>query len=284
MSTEEYNENEEFEPKDSYESDYEEKEEEKPRKGSRVVLIIAVLALVGLNVFLGVNIYTQTAELHEKEVEIARLDSTRLALLDSAKVLKESIASLKTDNQEKDSTLAKLQTQIADYINQLTDKDQRINSLKAMERKYLEYKGYKDQVAEKQKEIDELKQAKDLAEARAKEAESANDTLTQRLNEIEEEAAKLANKVDLGKRLQGSIKELVSLSEKKGKFRETDKSSQVSKLQVKYTIAANSIANKETKIAYIIVKSGSKTFSQDGFQFELDGGKKIDYTDRKSVV
>jgi DNA repair exonuclease SbcCD ATPase subunit len=282
MSTEEYNENEEFEPQDSYESDYEE-EEEKPRKGSRVVLIIAVAALVGLNVFLGWNIYSQTEKLKEKEAEIAELDAQRVMLLAKVDSLSTHVASLTTAAAEKDTSLANLRTELETLKAQLTDKDKYIATLEDYKRKYKDYLTYKKLAAEKEAEIEKLKAEKEAAIARAQEAENANDTLTQRLNEINDEKAQLENKVSLGKRLTGSIKELKSFGERRGKQKDTDKASQVTRLQVKYSIAANAIADKGNKTVYIIVKNGSKTFTEDGFEFELDGGKKLSYTHKDEV-
>lgn len=282
MSTEEYNENDEFEPQDSYESDYEE-EDEKPRKSSRVVLIIAVAALIGLNLFLGWNIYSQTEKLKEKEAEIAALDSQRVMLLAKVDSLTTHVATLTTDAAEKDSSLANLRTELETLKAQLTDKDKYIATLEDYKRKYKDYLHFKNLAAEKEEEIEQLKAEKKAAIARAQEAENANDTLTQRLNEINDVREQLENKVSLGKRLTGSVKEIISWGERRGKQRETDKASQVGKFQVKYSIAANAIADKGNKTVYIIVKTGSKTITEEGLEFEIDGGKKLSYTHKDEI-
>ncbi|MFY0673797.1 MAG: hypothetical protein JXQ87_10345 [Bacteroidia bacterium] len=283
MSTEEYNDNEEFEPQDSYESDYEE-EEEKPRKGSRVVLIIAVAALVGLNVFLGWNIYSQTEKLKEKEAEIAELDSQRVMLLAKVDSLTSHVEVLDSEAALKDSTLAQLKESLETLKSQLSDKDSYISTLEQYRDMYKKYKGYEEKYNQAQKDIELLKQEKEEALARAQEAENANDTLTQRLNEMNDAREQLENKVNLGKRLSGNIKSLVTISGKKS-AKPTTKASQAAKLQVKYTVAANAIADKGTKTAYIIVKpkSGGDVFTTEGFEFELDGGKRISYTHKDEL-
>ncbi len=283
MSTEEYNENEEFEPQDSYESDYEEEEEEQPRKGSRIVLVIAVIALVGLNGFLGYNVISQKKALEQRKIEMAKLDSLNTVLVDSARVLNEQLAALQADGILKDSTISKLQSDIVNYIEQLEKQKKQINSIPAMQRELKTLRDYRDKVKEKEDQILKLQQEKEAALARAKDAENAKDTLTRLINEMNDEKAKLENKVNLGKRLAGTVAEMKSFSKKKDKFKETDKSSQVTDLMVKYTIDANAIADKETKIAYIVVKSGTKTFTQAGNTFEIEGGKTMDYTHKDEI-
>ncbi|MGB0430415.1 MAG: hypothetical protein ACPGLV_08070 [Bacteroidia bacterium] len=283
MSTEEYNEKEEFEPQDSYESDYEEEEEEQPRKGSRIILVIAVLALVGLNIFLGINIYSQTEKLKEKEAEIAELAEQKKELIARVDSLKSVVTNLNDEIVGKDSSMTALQDKILELESALKGAQGQISDLKTYKQRYQDYLKYKNQVTEKEAEIDKLKQEKQAALERAANAENANDTLTQLLNEVNDVNAKLENKINLGKRLTGTIKEIKSYRDKRGKLKETDKSTQVTDVVVKYTIAENAIADKETKTAYIVVKQGSKTLTQAGNAFEIEGGKKIDYTQKDDI-
>ncbi|MBI1185632.1 hypothetical protein GC194_15295, partial [bacterium] len=223
MSTEEYNENEEFETRDdSYEPDYEE-EEEKPRKGSRIVLIIAVCALVGLNGFLGYNIYNQTEKLKVKEKELAELDSQRVLLLAKVDSLSSSLISLNKEVNTKDSSLQALISQLQSLKEELNGKDQQIKSLYVYKQKYNDYMKYKNEAEEKEKEIEGIKKALAEEKERARAAQTANDTLAQKLKDLEQDKANLVNKVNLGSRLTGSIKEVTTLSEKRGKTKTTDK-------------------------------------------------------------
>jgi DNA repair exonuclease SbcCD ATPase subunit len=281
MSTEEYNENEELQ-KEPGNSAYE--EEEKPRKGSRVVLIVAVLVLVGLNVFLGINIYNQTEELKAKEKEIAMLDSQRTVLLARVDSLTTSLTSLNSDLAKKDSSITQLIQELDVLKKELSDKKSEVNTLLGYRQKYQDYLKYKSLAEEKEAQVDSLKTQLAAERRRADEAKVANDTLTQRLNELKDQAEKLNNKVSLGAKLTGKITEIVSLSEKKGKAKPTDKASQVNKVSIKYMIAANPIAPKENKTVYIVVKSGSKTITQEGFQVTFSKAKNtLDYTHKDEL-
>ena len=143
MSTEEYNENDEFEPKEeSVDPDYAE-EEEKPRKGSRIVLIIAVLALVGLNVFLGVSIYKQTEDLKLKEAEIADLNTQRDELMAKVDSLSSSLKNLNQDLAEKDSSLTGLINELEELRKELDDSKSQVRTLSGYKQKYQDYLTYK---------------------------------------------------------------------------------------------------------------------------------------------
>ena len=253
MSTDEFNENEDFESQDeSYEPDYEEEqEEEQPKKKSRVVLILAVLTLAGLNAFLFFNIHNQTKEIEAKNAEIRALDSNKTVLLAKVDALTNQIASLETGLTDKDASIANLMEEINGLKEELSSKDSKINSLAAFQRKFKEYEGYKTQAAEKEKEIEQLKADLEKERDRATTAENVNDTLTQLINDFKTQQAKLENKVNLGAKLLGNINGIISMSEKRGKTKETNKASQVSKIQVKYSIAANPIATKGTKTIYL---------------------------------
>lgn len=284
MSADEYNENEEFESNDdSYEPDYEE-EEEKPRKGSRIVLIIAVLILVGLNVFLGINIYNQTEELKVKENEIAALDSQKQVLILRADSLQGALQDYSKSIDIKDDSLTLLLMNIEEYKKNLQSADAEIGKLKWYRNEYVKFKRFQAEAEESRARISKLQEELESERARASNAENANDTLNQLLKNLENEKAKLEGKVELGQRLKGGVKALEGLRAKEGKApKPTTKASQANKLRVDYTVGANDIAKKETKTLYFIVKQGGTVFTEDGKTFELDGGKKMSYSYKTDV-
>lgn len=284
MSADEYNENEEFESnEDSYEPDYEE-EEEKPRKGSRVVLIIAVLILVGLNVFLGINIFKQTEELKVKEGEIAALDSQKRVLIARADSLEGALRDYSKSISIKDDSLTLLLVNIEEYKKNLQSADAEIGKLKWYRNEYVKFKRFQAEAEESRARITKLEEELDSERARASSAENANDTLNQLLKNLENEKAKLENKVELGKKLRGSVKLLEGFRARDGKApKSTDKASQVNKLRVDYSVGANDIATKETKPLYFIVKQNGTVITEDGKTFELDGGKKMSYSYKTDI-
>ena len=284
MSADEYNENEEFESnEDSYEPDYEE-EEEKPRKGSRVVLIIAVLILVGLNVFLGINIYNQTEEIRGKEREIAALDSQKQVLILRADSLEGALRDYSKSIDIKDDSLTLLLMNIEEYKKNLQSADAEIGKLKWYRNEYVKFKRFQAEAEESRERISKLQEQLQSEKSRAESAENANDTLNQMLKNLENEKAKLEGKVELGQRLRGSVKSLEGFREKPGKDpKSTTKASQANMLRVSYLIAANDIAKKETKTLYFVVKQDGNVITEDGKTFELDGGKKISYSYKTDV-
>mgnify|MGYP000091052673 CR=1 FL=1 len=285
MSSDEYNENEEYETQDeSYEPDYEE-EEEKPRKGSRIVLIIAVLVLVGLNIFLGINIYNQSQVLKGKKAEIAALDSQKQLLIQRVDSLRISLEEAKGTVDMKDAELNNLIAELDKYKEDLNGAESKIKSLQSLATKARQYDKYKAQAEQSIAEIEKLKEDLKTQTARADNAEIAQDTLTQKLNELNQEKEKLQNKVKKGSILGGGIKKITSLKMKPGssKRKETTKASQVNTVEVSYTIGENPIAERGTKTVYIVIKKGDQVLGDASKIFEADGGKQMQYTLKEDV-
>lgn len=284
MSSDEYNENEEYESQeDSYEPDYEE-EEEKPRKGSRIVLIIAVLVLVGLNIFLGINIYNQSQDLEVKKQEIAALDSQKTVLIQRVDSLRISLQEAKGTIDMKDAELNDLIAELDKYKEDLSGAESKIKSLKSLASKALQYDKYKAQAEQSIAEVEKLKEDLKTQTVRADNAEIAQDTLTQKLNQMNQEREKLQNKVKKGSILGGGIKSITSLKMKSGssKRKVTTKASQVNTVEVSYSIGGNPIAERGTKTVYIVIKQGENVLGDASKIFEADG-KQMQYTLKEEV-
>lgn len=284
MSSDEYNENEEYETQDgAYEPDYEE-EEEKPRKGSRIVLIIAVLVLVGLNIFLGINIYNQSQDLEVKKQEIAELDAQKKLLIDRVDSLRMSLQEAKGTIDMKDAELNDLIAELDKYKKDLSGAESKIKSLQGLATKARQYDKYKAQAEQSIAEIQKLKEDLKTQTERADNAEIAQDTLTQKLNELNQEKEKLANKIKKGSVLGGGIKSITSLKVKSGstKRKVTTKASQVNAVEVSYTIGENPIAERGTKKVYIVIKKGDQVLGDASKVFEADG-KTMQYTMKEDV-
>lgn len=280
MSTEEYNENEEMESQEnSYESDYE--EEEKPsRKGSRIVLIIFVIALVGLNAFLGYNIFTQKKEITAKAEQITKLENKKKSLLASIDSIKTVLASAENTISSQDDELNQLREKIEALEKDLRSKNSALKDLDRYKKEAQEVETLRAEVIAKTNEIAKLQN--ELAQEKQKNQEAAKQAaeLSTKLNDLTQQKSVADSKVNLAKGLTGKVGLITTFKEKKGKYSESDKASQVNTVEVKYEVNGNKVADKGSKTAFIVVKKGSTVITQAGMQFDLADGTLLDYTSK----
>lgn len=273
--SEEYNE-EDYEQE--VDGDLEETEEQKPKKSSRILLIVFVLLLAGLNVFLGYNIFQQKEELEAKKAAIIKLEKTRDSLNTRIDAMTSEIGNLQDSLSTKDATLASLMTELSSLKEEINQKDEKLKNLDYFRRKAAAVDRLNSQLKEREEKIKELQKELEKERSLTKNLQNAQDTLTQRLNELEGEKSDLENKVELGQQLKADLVVYGMKERNFGNPRETDRANQVNMFDIKYTVEANKIALKGNKTAYIVVKNGNTTITKEGQVFDLKNGKSIAYT------
>lgn len=277
MSTEEdYNE------KESYEVE-EEMEEQKPKKGSRILLVVFVLALVGLNVFLGFNIFNQKKELEARQADIAKVTKEKELLKNSLDSLKIAVEAYVGTISEKDAELDKFKAQLDSLEGQLDKKDQIIKSSSGLRAQLAKYRQLEQEWNLKAKQLDSLTKAYEKQQEISQALRTQVDTLNTKTNQLEDLAANLQNKVELGSRLKTSGITFMGLKVKGGKEKETDKSSQVNKLKICYTVDANAIATKGKRDVYLCIKKGNDILTAGSGTFKLRNEKEITYSIKDQV-
>ena len=287
--SEEYNENEEFEQDESFEDNdqYEEENEElerKPKKGSRIVLVIAVFALIGLNAFLGYNIFNQKKELEAQAAKIERLNNTKDSLNTVVTELESQVLNYKEKSAADSANIAELLSQIDNLKTTLSDKDATIAKYKSYRNEVFRLRKLQAQWESEKSKIDSLeKENKRLAAERAAFKEAA-DTLSQAVNELETENQGLADKVARAQRLKGAITKIEGQKIKKGRVRETDRASQVNAMDICYNINSNDVAVKGKRSVFIVVKKSGKTIGDAVNVFDLANGKSMSYTLKDEIA
>lgn len=291
MSIEEYNEEEENEMDgDSYsdndfDDDYseEEGEQKKSKKGARIILIIAVLLLIGLNGFLGWKLNGHSKSIKEKQAAIELLEKEKSALDSTATALSGKIDSMKVVLGGKDKFILSLEAKVDSIRAVVTKVSKERDQYYTYRNAKIQYNNLLKQFNAKQAEIDSLNKRNEVLAADKRRLEQEGAKQLDSINTLVKDKKFLEQKYELAKKHKVAIASVKSYRVKgNGSTRETDKASQVNKISVDYKLMENSVADKGKTEVYISILNGNKVLAPKG-KVKLANGKEVEYTIKDEV-
>lgn len=291
MSIEEYNEEEENEMDgDSYsdsdfDDDYseEEGEQKKSKKGARIILIIAVLLLIGLNGFLGWKLNGHSKSIKEKQAAIEKLTKEKSELDSTARALKVRLDSAKVALGGKNKFIESLEAKVDSITAVVAKVSKERDQYYTYRNAKIQYNNLLKQFNAKQAEIDSLSKRNEVLAADKRRLEEEGAKQLDSINNLVKDKQFLEQKYELAKKHKVQISSIKSYKVKSsGSTKETDKASQVNKISVDYKLLENSVADKGKTDVYISILNGNKVLSPKG-KVKLANGKEVEYTVKDEV-
>lgn len=288
MSVEEYNEEEEYERNEDNEfedDEYQEEEEtKKSRKGARIVLIIAVILLVGLNAYLYMKMKERKDALDVKTAEYKELKEAKRKVDSTLAVYEERIDSLAATVDDKKGIIAELQAEV--------DKFKKLyQSAEAKAQRYSKYVGaqreldaFKKKFKEKEAELDSLRQANKKLVKQNQDLNQLSQKQLDSINNLVENNNFLEQKYEVAKRHNAMVNDISTYKERfNGDLKTTDKARQVNVMKITYTLRENAVADKGKTAVYISVSFNNKVITPKG-KVKLNNKKEVEYTAKEDLM
>lgn len=259
---------------------------------SKIVMIVLIIILLGFNVyqsFLKTEVDDKnqalTVDIETKDSEIDyqknQLDSLGVEL--QAKY--EQIAKLGGDTATLGAQIRQLAKEKAQLRRSLSKSNRNKNEVYKLQRIK---KNYEELLLLQDKELLKLRSQTDSL---FKESKTLKTTLSERedsISNLQTEAEKLNNQVELGRILKADNFKVVAVNSKgKERFLPIYKEKHINSLKIEFSVAPNKIALVETKTVYMQLKEPSGNTLYDlalgSGEFE-NKGSKLYYTLKKDVI
>ncbi len=273
---------------------------DKSKSGGLYILIIVALLL--LSGFLGWKLSSKNKEINLLTVANTELETERNELsemlydqgVSAGEDLKQNLQNMLADYE----TMEALNTDLNDSIVQ--EKQKIVDLLSELEKEKKNKKYYASKVFKLEKETETLRSImKDYVRTidslntenltlRTDLTNTQNDltTVIKDRDELQDKAEDLSKQVSEGSKLSAlsivseGIKERSS-----GSYKETERASRATHIRSCFTIAANKIAQSGNKTVYMRVldQTGNALYENRGNTFSTEDGKKLVYSDKKTI-
>ena len=249
--------------------------------GRKIAVIAAIVALLLIN---AIQLYLRYSEknAYEQEIDTNREEIARaMNSLDSVEFeLQKRLEMIEELGGEKDSLIAALTE-----ISELKEKAEKNSNYWYGQKKKLDDKldGFKTLLANKDKEIEQLKQQNEILLTENQGLKQDKQSLNENISSLEGTKKQLEQKVTIASQLKAENFEIRSVDKKgnisKDKKGANLKASKLEKLRVQFSIADNKVAKIETKIIYMNVIEPDGTVLYDlangGGTFVMNGKEKF---------
>ncbi|MCB0736282.1 MAG: hypothetical protein KDC92_02130 [Bacteroidetes bacterium] len=273
MSIEEYNEEEEYEQNEASESseyddnEYQDEHEEKKgsRKGARIVLIIAVLLLLGLNGFLFQQFFQHKKDIEEKQAAYELLEAEKAKVEAELADFKVRVEDLKKQAGVDKALLEELEAKLIGLEADLAAEQKKSATLQSYakyKKDFFDLKGEYDRVIA---ERDSFKKASEAMAQQINNLNSVNQEQLDSLKELGEDIKKLEMQKALAEIRAVKVLGIQSYKKREGKEdKESTRASQVNKFNVEVNLAENKVAKKGPLSVYVACEFGGKVLDSKG--------------------
>lgn len=269
------------------------------KSGLYLLIIIALLLLSG---FLGWKLSTKNKQINELTFQKNELTQEKDDLnemmyeqgVEAGEDLKSNLENMLSDYE----TMESLNTDLNDSISE--QKDKIVSMLQELEKEKRNKKYYAGKVYKLEKETETLRS---IMKSYVHTIDSLNtenlnlktdlsNTRTDLTNVIKDRDDLQGQKDDLSKQVNAGSKlsalALVSEGIKErssGSYKETDRASRATHLRSCFTVSRNNIATAGNKTIYMRMKdpSGNVLYSNNANSFTTEDGKKLVYSDKKTI-
>ena len=260
----------------------------KSKKNSSPILIIIIFLLIGATGFLFFQLQNLKTELANCEENTVGIQQEKKEVVNELNEMLVQVDTLSLKNSEMSEELVAKREEIKKLIKQAKNQNWTIHKLKKETATLREImKGYLHT-------MDSLNTANLELQAENKEVKKELQNQKSKYSDLEKVRENLANKVEIGSRLQAkSVDALAYKVKDSGIQRETDRASKADKIKCCILLAANKITKPGKKTVYlrIISPSGTALNDNEDNRFEFNGVRgyysavqEIDYQNKEQEL